>query len=173
MSLFGSNIILFWSERHKNQIADLKYRGESRNFTWSDFVNLHLALHNKRAALYYCAYELGRVVTQWTKYDKLGYLLNGISKVILKASKCAILADQSGLRSKFASYTRYVMEFIESTSTASSGNNRTISEVRGDCTGGRNRNGQGGGKAATYGGRGSGVGGRGRKMKLSQEDVDA
>ena len=65
------------------------------------------------------------------------------------------------------------MNFIESTASASSGINHTIFEVRGDRTGGRNRNGQGGGKATTHGGRGGGVGGRGVKWKRSQEDVDA
>ena len=98
--------------------------------------------------------------------------LNGISEGFLKAIKCAILADQAGLRSKFSISTRYVMDFIESTSAASSGNNRNIYEVHGDSTGGRNRNGQGCGKATTHGGSGSGVGGRGRKWKWSQEDVD-
>ena len=35
------------------------------------------------------------------------------------------------------------------------------------------RNGQGGGKATTHGGRVGGVGGRGLKRKWQQEDVDA
>ena len=65
------------------------------------------------------------------------------------------------------------MEFIESTATDSYGSNCTISEARGDRTGGRNRNGQDGGKATTHGGRGDGVGGRGVKRKWSQEEVDS
>ena len=79
MYLFGDKIVLFWSNRQKNQIVDLNYRGEYHNFTWSDFVNRHPALHNQRAALNYLASELGHVVTQWTEYNILGYLLNGIS----------------------------------------------------------------------------------------------
>ena len=105
MSLFGENNIFFQSKRQKKQIVSLKYRGESRIFTWSDFVNHHLSLHDQRPALNYRASELGHVVTQWTKYKKVGYLLNGISEEILKASKCAILSDQAGLRSNFASAT--------------------------------------------------------------------
>ena len=65
------------------------------------------------------------------------------------------------------------MYFIESTSTASSGKNRTIYEVFGDRTGSRNRNGQGGGKSTTHDGSGGGVGLRGGKRKCLQEDVDA
>ena len=93
MSLFGYKIVFLLSERQKKQIASLKYRGESRNFTWSDFVNFHLAWHNQRAALDYCESEMGHVVTHWTKYEKLGYLLNGIYEGVLKYRKCAILAD--------------------------------------------------------------------------------
>ena len=74
-------------------------------------------------------------------------------KGVLKAIKCAILSNQAGLPTNFASATRYVMEFIESTSAASYGNNRSISEVHGDHTGGRNRNYQGRSKATTHGGR--------------------
>ena len=68
--LFGENIVFFWSKRHKKQIAALKYLVESHNFTWSDFLNRHLALYNQRAAIDYCAYELGHVVIQWTEYKK-------------------------------------------------------------------------------------------------------
>ena len=93
MSLFGENIIFSQSERLKKKIAYLKYRGEYRNFNWSDFVSRHLALHNQRAALDYCASELGHAVTQWTEYENLCYLLNGISEGVLEARKCAILAD--------------------------------------------------------------------------------
>ena len=50
------------------------------------------------------------------------------------------------------------MDFIDITSEASSGNNRTFSEVCDDRTGGRNRNGQGRGKATIHGWRGGGVG---------------
>ena len=173
MSLFGDNIVFFWSECQKNQIAALKDQGEFHNFTWSDFVNGHLAFHNHRAVFNYCASELGHVVTQWTKCKKICYLLNDISEGFLKVSKCAILADQYGLRSKFASDTQYVIDFIQSTSTASSSKNRTISEVRGDRTGSCNQNGQGVGKETTHGGRGNGVVGQGGKRKWSQEDIDA
>ena len=64
MSLFGGNILFFRSELQKDHILLLKNRGESHNFTWSDFVNLHLALHNQRAALGYCVSELGHVFMQ-------------------------------------------------------------------------------------------------------------
>ena len=120
-------------------------------------------MHYHRADIDYRASELGRVVTQFTEYDKVGYLLNGISEGSLEAIKCAILSDQAGLRLNFASATRYVMEFIESTSAASSDNTRNIYEVRGDCTGSRNRNDQGRYKSNTHGGRGGGVWGRGGK----------
>ena len=103
MSIFGENNIFFESKRQKKQIVSLKYRGESRIFTWSDFVNHHLALHDQRPALDYRASELGHVVTQWTKYKKVGYLLNGISKGVLESSKRAIISDQASLRSNFAS----------------------------------------------------------------------
>ena len=112
MSLFEEIIIFSWFERQKKKISVLKYRVESCNFTWSDFVNPHLALHNQRAAIDYCASELGHVVTQWNKYEKVGYLLNGISEGVLKAGKCAILDEQAGLRSNFSSDTRYVIYFI-------------------------------------------------------------
>ena len=126
MSLFGDNIAFFWSEPQKKNTATLKYRGESRNFTWIDFVNRHLALHNQRAALNYHASELCHVVNQWTKYEKVGYLLNGISKGVLEVSKGTTLADQSGLLSNFPSATQYVMDFIERTSAASSESNHTF-----------------------------------------------
>ena len=103
ISLFGDNIILFWSKRQNKKISVLKYRVEYSNLTWSEFVNRHLALHNQRAALNYRASELGHVVTQWTKYKKVGYLLNGISKGVLESSKRAIISDQASLRSNFAS----------------------------------------------------------------------
>ena len=64
------------------------------------------------------------------------------------------------------------MDFIESTASASSESNCTISEFHGDRTGSRNRNGQGRGKATTYGGHGGGVGELGVKRKWLQEDVD-
>ena len=67
MYLFGENMVFFWSKRQKKQISGLKYRGESCNFTWSEFINRHLALHNQRGDINYCASELGHVVTQWTK----------------------------------------------------------------------------------------------------------
>ena len=57
------------------------------------------------------------------------------------------------------------MDFIESTSSDSSLNNRTIHEVCGDLTGGRNQNVQVGGQVTTHGGRGGGVGGQGGKQK--------
>ena len=72
MYLFGENIIFIWSELHKKQISVLKYQSESCNFTLIDLVNYNLALHNQRAALKYCASELGHVVTQCNKYEKLG-----------------------------------------------------------------------------------------------------
>ena len=88
-----SLIIFFRFERQNKQISVLKYQGEYRNLTWSDFVNRHLALRNQRAALNYCASVLGHVATQWTKYYKLGYLLNGIPEGVLEAIKCVILVD--------------------------------------------------------------------------------
>ena len=65
------------------------------------------------------------------------------------------------------------MDFVEINASASSGSNRTISEVCGDRTGIPNRNGQGGYKSTTYGGCGGVVVGRCVKRKWSQEDVDA
>ena len=65
------------------------------------------------------------------------------------------------------------MDFIYNTASDSSGSNRNIYEVFGDRNGGRNWNGQSGGKATKHGGRGGGVRGRGVKWKWLQEEVDA
>ena len=107
------------------------------------------------------------------RVQKISYLLVDITKGVLEASKCTILADQAVLWLTFASATKYVMEFIESTSADSSGNNRNISEFCGNRTGDRNRNGHGGGKANIHGGRGGGLGGRVRQRKWLKEEVEA
>ena len=69
-------------------------------------MNRHLALHNHRAALALRAEEMGLLVHPWSEFEKVGYLLQGISPGILEASKNAILAYGQGLRKNFADAVR-------------------------------------------------------------------
>ena len=152
-ALFGDKIVFFRSERQKKDITALTYKGGSWNFSWVDYVNCHLNFHNQRAFLEIRAEEMGHDVSPWSKYEKIGHLLNGISDVILDASNNAIISDPNGLRSNFAKCSRCISDFLESTDTSNSGNNRNISEASGDSNG-RNRNGQGRGNGSPHGSRG-------------------
>ena len=95
---FGDNTIFFRSDIQKKEITDLTYKGEYCNFSWEDYVNHHLNLHNQRDFLEIRAEELGHDVSPWSKYEKIGHLLNGIADGILNASKNTIISDPNGLR---------------------------------------------------------------------------
>ena len=89
--------MLFRSEAQKKAIEIITYAGNKRNFDFEDYVNRHLALHNQRAALALRAKEMGLLVHPWLEFEKVGYLLQGISSGNMEASKNAILADGQGL----------------------------------------------------------------------------
>ena len=173
LALFGGSIVFFWSERQKKDITALTYKGESCNFSWVDYVNRHLNFHNQRAFLEIRDEDLGNDVLTWSEYEKIGLLLNGISDVILDASKNSIIGDPNGLRSNFVKCSFHISVFLESTDGSNSGNNRNISQVSGDSNG-RNWNVQGRGNGSSHGARG-GIGKRQKSNRdmCTQVSVDA
>ena len=168
--------MFFRSEAQKKAIDILTYGGNKRNFDFDDYVNRHLALHNQRAALALRAEEMGLSVHPWSEFEKVGYLLQGISSGILEASKNTILADGQGLRKNFADAVRQCKDYMETTGNAngSNGNNCNISAING-YRGGRGGGGRypGGGSHGRRGdgGRG-GSGGCRPKEKWDQDLVD-
>ena len=144
LALFEDNIFFFRSDFQKKDISALTYKGVSRHLSWADYVNRHLTLHNQRDFLEIRAEELGHDVSPWSKYEKIGHLLNGIADSILDARKNAIISDPSRLRSNFAKFSRHISDFLDSTTKSNSGKNHNISEVSGDGTAatGMSRDGQ-------------------------------
>ena len=84
---------------------------------------------------------MGLSVHPWSEFDKVGYLLQGISPGIMEASKNAIIADGQGLRNNFADTMRQCKDYMDTTGNANGSNqkNRSISAINGD------RGGRGGG----------------------------
>ena len=97
----------------------------------ADYDNLHLILHNQRSFLDIRAEQLGHDVSPWSKYKKVGHLLNGIADGILNASNNTIISDHNGLWSNFSKCSRHISDFLESTAASNSGKNLNISEVNG------------------------------------------
>ena len=151
-------------KHQKKEITTLTYKVGSRSFSWADYVNHHLTLHNQRAFLEIRAEELGHDVSPWSKYEKVGHLLNGIANGILDVSKNAIISEPNGLRLNFAKCSLHISDFLESTTASNLGKNRNISEVSADRSG-RNRNGQGRGNGSPHEARGSGA-----KSKIINRD---
>ena len=89
--------MFFRSEAQKKAIDIITHGGNKRNFDFDDYVNRHLALHNQRVTLALRAEEIGLSVHPWLEFEKVGYLLQGISSGILEANNNAILADVQGL----------------------------------------------------------------------------
>ena len=79
--------MFFRSESQKKAIDIITYAGNKRNFDFDDYVNHHLALHKQMAALALRAEDMGLLVHPWSEFEKVGYLLQGISPGILEASK--------------------------------------------------------------------------------------
>ena len=155
-ALFRDNIVFFRSEAQKKAIDIITYAGNKRSFDFHNYANLHLAIHNQRAALAFRAEEMGLSVHPWSNFEKVGNLLQVISPGIMEASKNAILADGQGLRKNFADAVRQCKDYMDNTGNVngSNGNNRNISAINDD------RGGRGGGGCypggGSHGGRGGG-----------------
>ena len=110
---------------------------------------------------------MGLSVHPWSKFEKVGYLLQGISPGILEASKNAIIADVQGLQKNFSDAMRQCKNYMYTTGNpnGSNENNSNISATSGDC-GGRCGGGRyaGGGCHGEIGGGGRGGAG-GRRSK--------
>ena len=140
-ALFGDKIVFFRSERQKKEITPLTYKGKYRNFSWADYVNRHITLHNQRDFIDIRAEDLWHDVSPWSEYEKVGHLLNGIADGILDSIKNVIISDPNGLWSNFYDCSRHISDFIESTTASNLEKNRNNYEVSGDRSS-RNRNGQ-------------------------------